>query len=169
MRNIYFIIFFTISNLSYSYENKQLLLNNQEKKINITSLETLDGDSIKLSDITNQKKIYILNFWATWCPPCIKEIPDLIKLENRFKDDIKVIYVSVDNNPKKVIPKFKKKYKFPDILIISDKNLKFSDVNNVKIMPTTLIINEELEEVGRVEGYIDWLDKPVLLELKKLL
>ena len=169
MRNIYFIIFFTISNLSYSYENNQLLLNNQEKKINITSLETLDGDSIKLSDITNQKKIYLLNFWATWCPPCIKEIPDLIKLENRFKDDIKVIYVSVDNNPKKVIPKFKKKYKFPDILIISDKNLKFSDVNNVKIMPTTLIINEELEEVGRVEGYIDWLDKPVLLELKKLL
>ena len=166
---LFFLIFIAISNLSYSYENNQLLLNNQEKKINITSLETLDGDSIKLSDITNQKKIYLLNFWATWCPPCIKEIPDLIKLENRFKDDIKVIYVSVDNNPKKVIPKFKKKYKFPDILIISDKNLKFSDVNNVKIMPTTLIINEELEEVGRVEGYIDWLDKPVLLELKKLL
>ncbi|MFL2660975.1 MAG: TlpA family protein disulfide reductase [Alphaproteobacteria bacterium] len=169
MRNIYFILFFIVSNLSHSYENNQLLLNNQEKKINITPLETLDGNIVNLSDITTQKKIYLLNFWATWCPPCIKEIPHLIELENKFKDDIKVIYISVDNNPKKVIPKFKKKYKFPDILIISDRHLKFSENNDIRIMPTTLIMNKELIEIGRVEGYIDWLDKPVILEIKKLL
>ena len=169
MRIIYIILFFIISNLSYSYENNQLLLNNQEKKINNTPLETLDGQKINLVETTSNKKIYFLNFWATWCPPCIKEIPDLIKLENEFKDDFKVIYISVDSKPKKVIPKFKKKYNFPDIFIISDKNLKFSDKNSVKIMPTTLIINNELEEIARVEGYIDWLDDTVIQELKKLL
>ncbi len=169
MRIIYFILFFIISNLSYSYENNQLLLNNQEKKIINTTLETLDGQKINLVDITSKKKIYLLNFWATWCPPCIKEIPDLIKLENEFKDDFKVIYISVDSNPKKVIPKFKKKYDFPDIFIVSDKNLKFSDGNSVKIMPTTLIINSQLEEIARVEGYIDWLDDKFILALKKLL
>ena len=169
MRIIYFILFFILSNLSYSYENNQLLLNNQEKKINDTPLENLNGDSIKISDIITEKKIYLLNFWATWCPPCIKEIPDLIKLENKFKDDIKIIYISVDNNPKKVIPKFKKKYNLQDIYIISDRNLKFSDKNAVKIMPTTLILNDELVEMGRVEGYVDWLDKTIMKEIKKLL
>ena len=169
MRAIYFILFFILSNLSHSYENNQLLLNNQEKKINDTLLENLNGDSIKISDIITQKKIYLLNFWATWCPPCIKEIPDLIKLENKFKDEIKIIYISVDNNPKKVIPKFKKKYNLKDIFIISDRNLKFSDKNAVKIMPTTLILNDELLEMGRVEGYVDWLDKAIVLEIKKLL
>ena len=61
MRNIYFILFFIVSNLSHSYENNQLLLNNQEKKINITPLETLDGNIVNLSDITTQKKMTISN------------------------------------------------------------------------------------------------------------
>ncbi len=109
MKNFIFIIFLIITNLSYSYENNQLLLQNPPKKINFFDLKTLDGKEIKVADKLNKKKLILINFWATWCPPCIKEIPDLIKLEKRFENEIEVIFVSVDANPTKVIPPFLKK------------------------------------------------------------
>ena len=54
------------------------------KKINFFDLETLDGKKIEVADKLIKKKLILVNFWATWCPPCIKEIPDLIKLKKKF-------------------------------------------------------------------------------------
>ena len=50
-----------------------------------------------------KKKAILINFWATWCPPCIKEIPDLIELNKKFDKEIELIFVSVDADPAKVI------------------------------------------------------------------
>ena len=109
MKYFILIIFLVISNLSYSYENNQLLLHNPAKKINFFDLETLDGKKVEVADKLIKKKLILVNFWATWCPPCIKEIPDLLNLRKRFERDIEIIFVSVDANPTKVIPKFLKK------------------------------------------------------------
>ena len=75
MKIFLFILF--ISNLSYSYENNQLLLHNTPKKIDIVKLDTLNEKQINIFKKFKDKKIFLLNFWATWCPPCIKEIPEL--------------------------------------------------------------------------------------------
>ena len=117
----------------------------------------------------SDKKLFLINFWATWCPPCIKEIPELIRLKEKYKKDIEVVFISVDSNPSKVIPKFLKKNNFEDLVIFVDKKLTISKKLNVKIMPTTLLINNQLEELSRIEGYIDWLDKKILKELENLL
>ena len=109
MKYFIFIISLVISNLSYSYENNQLLLHNPAKKINFFDLKTLDGKKVDVADKLIKKKIILVNFWATWCPPCIKEIPDLLNLKKKFERDIEIIFVSVDANPTKVIPKFLKK------------------------------------------------------------
>ncbi len=168
MRFLIFLII-TISNLSHSYENNQLLLHNQSKKIGNIEFKTLEGNKINFFKENSDKKLYLLNFWATWCPPCIKEIPELIKLEEKYKNDIIVIFISVDSNPTKAIPKFLKKNNFEDILLFIDNNLELSKKLNVKRMPTTILINDELFELSRVEGYIDWLDKNILRDLKSLL
>ena len=76
MKYFIFYIFLVISNLSYSYENNQLLLHNPAKKVNFFDLETLDGKKVEVADKLIKKKLILVNFWATWCPPCIKEIPD---------------------------------------------------------------------------------------------
>ena len=169
MKIFIFVIFLIISNLSYSYENNQLLLQNPAKKINFFDLETLDGKKINVADTLIKKKLILINFWATWCPPCIKEIPDLIKLEKRFENEIEVIFVSVDANPTKVIPPFLKKNNLEDFQTYIDKKLNLTKELGVKVMPTTLVINQGPYELSRVEGYIDWLNKELLKELKNLL
>ena len=169
MKYFIFIISLVISNLSYSYENNQLLLHNPAKKINFFDLQTLDGKKIKVADKLKKKKLILINFWATWCPPCIKEIPDLIKLEKKFENDVEVIFVSVDANPTKVIPNFLKKNNLEDFQTYIDKKLNLTKELGVKVMPTTLVINEGLYELSRVEGYINWLNEEILKELKNLL
>ena len=169
MKYFIFVIFLIISNLSYSYENNQLLLKNPAKKINFFDLETLDGKKIKVAEKLIKKKLILINFWATWCPPCIKEIPDLIKLEKKFENEIEIIFVSVDANPTKVIPNFLKKNNLQDFQTYIDKKLNLTKELDVKVMPTTLVINEGPYELTRVEGYIDWLNEDLLLELKNLL
>mgnify|MGYP001443194339 FL=1 len=169
MKYLFFIISLVISNLSYSYENNQLLLQNPAKKINFFDLETLDGSEIKVADKFIKKKLILINFWATWCPPCIKEIPDLIKLGKKFENEIEVIFVSVDANPKKVIPNFLKQNNLEDFQTFIDKKLILTKELGVKVMPTTLIIDGGPYELSRVEGYIDWLNEEILKELKNLL
>ena len=169
MKYFIFIISLVISNLSYSYENNQLLLHNPAKKINFFDLETLDGKKIKVAEKLVKKKLILINFWATWCPPCIKEIPDLIKLKKKFDKDIDIIFVSVDANPAKVIPNFLKKNELENFQTYIDKKLNLTKELGVKVMPTTLVINEGLFELSRVEGYIDWLNQELLNELENLL
>ena len=169
MKYFIFYIFLVISNLSYSYENNQLLLHNPAKKINFFDLETLDGKKVEVADKLIKKKLILVNFWATWCPPCIKEIPDLMNLKKRFERDIEIIFISVDANPTKVIPKFLKKYELENFQTYIDKKLNLTKELQVKVMPTTLVIKEGPYELSRVEGYIDWLNEELLTELKNLL
>ena len=140
MKYFIFIISLVISNLSYSYENNQLLLHNPAKKINFFDLETLDGKKVEVADKLNKKKLILVNFWATWCPPCIKEIPDLLNLKKRFERDIEIIFVSVDANPIKVVPKFLKNNELENFQTYIDKKLNLTKQLEVKVMPTTLII-----------------------------
>ena len=85
MKIILFLFVLLISNLSHSYENNQLLLNNPPKKIDYLKFDTLDKKEIDIFQKSNNHKLYLLNFWATWCPPCIKEIPELVKLKKNTK------------------------------------------------------------------------------------
>ncbi|MFS0887269.1 redoxin domain-containing protein [Peribacillus frigoritolerans] len=58
------------------------------------SLKTLDGKQVELSDYEGKK--VMLNFWATWCPPCKKEMPDMEKYKQQAGDDVVVLAVNID-------------------------------------------------------------------------
>ena len=92
-----------------------------------------------------------------------------IKFKKRFEKDIEIIFVSVDANPTKVIPKFLKKNELDNFQTYIDKKLNLAKELKVKVMPTTLVITEGPYELSRVEGYIDWLNKELLTELEKIL
>ena len=167
LSKIIFLSFLFFSNLSYSDNNNQQLLIKDPKKVESFSLKDIN-DSQKIIS-SSENKILLLNFWATWCAPCIKEIPELIELKKKFKNNVEVYFLSVDFNVKKNVPKFLKKNKLEHLSIFNDENLKVSGKFGVKVMPTTVIINKNFEEIAQVKGYVDWLSPKYINFIKKLL
>jgi thiol-disulfide isomerase/thioredoxin/tetratricopeptide (TPR) repeat protein len=65
-------------------------------------LESIDGRNLKLADLKG--KVVLIDFWATWCGPCVAEIPSLKKLQEKHKDRLEIIAVSIDEDSRKVRP-----------------------------------------------------------------
>ena len=162
------IIFFLLFSFYHAEanDNNELIFHNSPKKIEALNLKRLDGTSINLKNFSNN--YLIINFWATWCPPCIKEIPDLLEIQEKFKEKIKLVFISVDSSPEKVIPNFIKKNKFKNFDVYTDQQFLASKNLNIKIMPTTIIVNKELFEIARITGYAKWLDKSFIKKIEEL-
>tara|TARA_Y100000589_G_C26982597_1_gene559206 strand:+ start:189 stop:707 length:519 start_codon:yes stop_codon:yes gene_type:complete len=166
-RKLLILFFCLFSNLSYSDDNNQLLLHENSKKFQDIFLVTLNDKKEELK-ISN-KEITIMNFWATWCPPCIKEIPQLLEIKKKHRDNINLIFVTMDLNVDTVIPKFLKKHKFKNMKMYKDTQMELSEQLGVKILPTTIIFDKNINEVSRVEGLIDWLDTKNLEVIEELI
>ena len=167
VRCILFIYLIISSNLSYSDDNNQLQISKQPINIEPFSLITEKGNKENFSKGNN--KIIVINFWATWCPPCIKEIPDLQKIKKEFGSNIEVLFISVDSNFEEVVPKFLKKNNFSNLRVYNDQKLIVSKKFKVTVMPTTIIINKNFKEKYRVKGYVDWKEEKYISLIKKLL
>lgn len=101
-------------------------------------LETLQGDKIKLSDLQGQK--VMLNFWATWCPPCKAEMPDMQKFYEETKDEIQILAVNID--PEYDVAGFAKEMKI-DFPILLDKEDKAMNSYRILTIPTSYFIDEQ--------------------------
>ena len=166
-KRIIFLSFLIFSNLSYSDNNNQQILIKDPKKVEIFSIKDINDYEKIIS--SSEKKILLLNFWATWCAPCIKEIPELLELKKKFNNDVEIYFLSVDSNVKKTVPKFLKKNKLKNLKVLNDEKLKISNKFGVKVMPTTVIINKKFEEVAQVKGYVDWSSSKYVDLIKKFL
>lgn len=98
-------------------------------------------------------KIVILDFWATWCPPCRAEIPHFVELSKEFADkDFVMLGVSVDQG-KEVVEKFVKSYKMNYLQVVVKPDVIAA--YGVKPIPTTFVLNKEGKIVNRFVGYRD--------------
>ncbi|MEP4378759.1 MAG: TlpA disulfide reductase family protein [Alphaproteobacteria bacterium] len=110
-------------------------------------------------------KFVVLNFWATWCGPCIRELPSLDRLNAELGGETaQVVLISQDRGGFKQTDRFLKKLKvdFPDNFI--DERLKFSRAIGVVSLPTTILIGPDGKELGRLVGSAEW-DSPEALDL----
>jgi thiol-disulfide isomerase/thioredoxin len=120
-------------------------------------LAGLDGKPVTLAD--SKGKVILLNFWATWCGPCRAEIPDLIELQNKYKDRLQILGLVVDDDDPDAIKKFVGKFRinYPVALATDDLRIEYG---GIPALPTSFVLDAEGRVVQKHEGLRD----PVLYE-----
>jgi len=130
------------------------------------TLSLLGGGNASLSSYKG--KVVILNFWATWCPPCRVEMPSMETLYRRFNvQGLEILAVDIGEDAS-LVQQFisNNGYTFPVLL---DTNNRISSIYGIEAIPTTFIIDREGKIVGRIVGSIMWDTPKVIAAIDALL
>jgi len=115
-------------------------------------------------------KPMIVNLWATWCGPCLTEMPSLMKLSERLKDTgVVVVAISEDKGGKFVVDPFLKEHNIAGLQIFLDKTMSTGKaLQETSGLPITLLIDADGNEIGKVKGDRDWDSPESRAEIAKL-
>ncbi|MFC4404481.1 TlpA family protein disulfide reductase [Gracilibacillus xinjiangensis] len=119
-------------------------------------LENIQGEELNLTEVN--KEFVFINFWATWCKPCIEEMPDLEELEQKYKDLLQVLAVNATSmdNGMKAVEDFISNGKY-DFTILLDKDGKVYDNYSVINIPTTFIVRQSDQQIiKRINGMMTY-------------
>ena len=125
-------------------------------------LKDMTGKTHQLSQYKNQ--VVLVNFWATWCPPCIKELPSLQKLQQLFKDKpFKILTIDV-GEPTELIQPFLKKVGATDLTVLLDTDGKSHQDWNIYVFPTNFLLDQSGNIRFAAVGALDW-DEPAVVDI----
>ncbi|MBF0553022.1 MAG: TlpA family protein disulfide reductase [Nitrospirae bacterium] len=131
------------------------------------TLKTLDGKDFSLS--TLKGKTILINFWATWCPPCVEELPSMNKLYLRYKQKgFEVVAISLDSSTAKV-KKYIAKNPLNFIVLLDPDKRVAKKLYKVSAQPTSYLISGEGKVVRKFFGSEDWSDDVIQKEIQGLL
>lgn len=158
---IFFILSLNVSaNITDEFKNFSILEN--PKKYEGIVFEDFDGKSINLKDIDG--KIYIMNFWATWCGPCKEEMPYLDEIQTL--SGIVVVPVNLEAKNQKKTKKFFDDLNIKNLSIFFDNDMELVKLFKLRGVPTTIILNKNEEEIARIIGSVDFTDEKIVNWLK---
>lgn len=121
-----------------------------------------DGNGKTIDLAAFKGKIVLLNVWATWCGPCIRELPALNRLQKQFADsDFTVLAVSIDKEGLEVVKPFYDQLKLNSLNMYSDANRAMGVFFPMDVVPANFIINREGMLVSFLRSYINWDDPEV--------
>jgi thiol-disulfide isomerase/thioredoxin len=134
-------------------------------QINNYNWNLIDLDNKVYNFRQAENKIVLISFWATWCPPCIAELPSMQKLYEAYKDKIEFVFVS--NEKPETIKAFMKKnnYSFKVYSPLDAPNIELFNVNSI---PRTFLINQKGEVVIDKNGAANWNSDSVKSIINKL-
>jgi thiol-disulfide isomerase/thioredoxin len=133
------------------------------------SLLTINGEKFELEQLKG--KVIILNFWASWCGPCVQEVPSLIKLVQHFKGEVQVLAISADSSTDDLTAFLKS---FPEMngeyfKVIHDQDRSKMKMFDVTKLPESLILDKNQKLVKKISGSIDWANKDSFEYMNSLL
>jgi peroxiredoxin len=130
-------------------------------------LNDLSGERVKLEQFRGD--YVLLNFWATWCPPCVKEMPSMERLQQDFKDrGIQVVAISLDKEPKEKVAAFVDQLSltFP---ILLDPDGIVSGPYGASALPSTFILDPDGRVIAAAKGERDWHGEEAISYFDELL
>lgn len=123
------------------------------------SFQDENGGAVSLGDFKG--KTVVLNLWATWCAPCVTEMPDLNTLQKRLKDKgVEIVTVSMDRSIEKA-QAFYKKTGIDALPLYWDSTRSLGFDLGFNGLPATIIVNTNGQEIARVSGPLAWLDQEI--------
>jgi thiol-disulfide isomerase/thioredoxin len=128
------------------------------------SFVDLAGNTVSLSEFAG--KVVLVNLWATWCEPCLREMPSLERMQSHLGDRITVVAISEDRGGGKAVEPFIGKLGLKLVKTYLDPKSGAERAFEVQGLPTSFLIDRQGRVLGRVEGAAEW-DSPKLLETLK--
>ena len=167
-----FLILTTISSSSYSKEEKGIInsflkeeledFELSKEKQNISDLKFKDDEGKEISFSDFQDKVLLVNFWATWCAPCIKEMPSLDRLKKKINKNFDVIAISVDRDGVKKVKDFFNENKITNLEEYFDTKNSLAKEMNLIGLPTSFFISKKGDLIGYFQGDMEWDNNTVI-------
>ncbi len=141
----------------------QFILNDPPRPAPMKAFRTAAGDKVTLASFKG--KVILVNFWATWCVPCIREMPSLDRLQAALgTGKFQIVAASEDRaGPKKALP-FLKKLGITQYTSYFDRNMALASAFGLRGMPTSYLIDGAGNVVGSLAGIAEW-DAPEAVAL----
>jgi thiol-disulfide isomerase/thioredoxin len=119
----------------------------------VPAFKAVDLDGREVSSESARGKVIIVNFWATWCPPCRAEIPDLVALQDKYRDQLQIIGVSEDELPAEEVKRFVADHQinYPVVMTSRDIDRLFP---GVQALPTSFILDRDSRLVQKHVGML---------------
>ena len=161
MNALKFLILLVFFKFNFSIAAEPLPFNNIVLHKNPLQVSQVKFKDFYLKDIEvnkNDGKIKVINFWATWCQPCKKEMPSLDNFSNLSKD-ILIYPVNLEKPNKDKTTKFYQDLNLKNIKIYFDPEFELTKQFKLRGVPTTILLNKEGNEFARIQGDINFNDK----------
>lgn len=138
------------------------------QRLGFIDFETSNGDAVPNIQFRTDRgrrttirdydgEVVVLNFWASWCEPCVRELPLLDQLQHSFgEDDLSVVALSVDEEDLHRVRHAIRLVGFRYLDVFYDEERALADAMGVNIIPTTVIVDKAGREVGRLAGVYNW-------------
>jgi peroxiredoxin len=128
-----------------------------KKNINDFNMISISGENISTHELRG--KVYLINFWATDCPGCINEMPELINTYNNYKkQNFEVIAVAMFYDPPNRVLSFAKDKNLPFPVVLDIEKKIMNNFNGIKLTPTSILIDHKGKIVNTIIGEINFIE-----------
>lgn len=134
---------------------KKLVIHAAPKPTSDAVFTDFEGQEMSLADFEGE--VVVVNFWATWCAPCRKEMPSLDALAARYENaDVRVLPIATGHNPRPAISRFLEDIEVSTLETALDPKSALAREMAVLGLPITVILDRDGREIARLTGDADW-------------